>query len=302
MIILFGTRTNKKNLGQFPSYCRRCNRTTVHSVRDQKNWFTLFFIPVIPLSGTITYGRCNICGQESVLNKNLLSQSGATALGAATAGSFPQTPMSSAPLQTASAAPAQLGAAVAAPTPAQPGSAIASSGVYQKYLSKGFTPLMLTDTSALLKNQDPINVLVLIFLILACWPAAIVYGVARKKYQVQLSLGADGRVQETGDTSDKFDRGVLGTRWKRDLGLGILFTVYIGLAILLFIITMAIGPGTSFPSWSEFIITFGVIYSIAAIPAAIAAILFFVRSKKHKDELAALGSPMQGFSSVQSPA
>ena len=64
MWIIFGSRQRKQELGQIVSACDRCGRETVHLVERLRTWFTLFFVPVCPLSGQHDVRRCNLCGQE----------------------------------------------------------------------------------------------------------------------------------------------------------------------------------------------------------------------------------------------
>ena len=61
MFFLFGWRTKNKSLGQTERPCSKCARPTMHSRIESKKWFTLFFIPVIPL-GTNYINRCGVCG------------------------------------------------------------------------------------------------------------------------------------------------------------------------------------------------------------------------------------------------
>lgn len=61
MFFLFGFRRTAKPLGQLDRTCTKCVRPTVHTALEQKRWFTLFFIPVIPL-GSSQIVRCNVCG------------------------------------------------------------------------------------------------------------------------------------------------------------------------------------------------------------------------------------------------
>ena len=61
MLFLFGTRRRVKMIGQTERHCTKCARPTVHSAIEAKRWFTLFFIPVIPLGGSLGV-RCNLCG------------------------------------------------------------------------------------------------------------------------------------------------------------------------------------------------------------------------------------------------
>ena len=61
MLFLFGLRTKAKPTGQLEYPCSKCARTTMHTSIESKRWFTLFFIPVIPLGGNHLI-RCNLCG------------------------------------------------------------------------------------------------------------------------------------------------------------------------------------------------------------------------------------------------
>ena len=48
-------------LGQLSYFCSHCGRQTVHSAFTLRNWFTLFFIPLIPF-GKKHQIACNVCG------------------------------------------------------------------------------------------------------------------------------------------------------------------------------------------------------------------------------------------------
>jgi hypothetical protein len=61
MFFLFGLRTRKKPISQIQYPCSKCARPTVFTALESKRWFTLFFIPVIPL-GESHLIRCNLCG------------------------------------------------------------------------------------------------------------------------------------------------------------------------------------------------------------------------------------------------
>lgn len=65
MWIIFGFSDRKKDLGQHIRLCLHCQREAFHSIRQQQRWFTLFFVPVFPISGKETLDRCNVCGYES---------------------------------------------------------------------------------------------------------------------------------------------------------------------------------------------------------------------------------------------
>lgn len=64
MIIIFGSKTMYKNLGTVGSYyCERCHNTSEWQFMQHRTWFTLFFIPVFPISGKHEYLQCLICSQ-----------------------------------------------------------------------------------------------------------------------------------------------------------------------------------------------------------------------------------------------
>ena len=59
--IIFGSRNNNNVMGQTQFVCPQCRREAYHTVVRSSRWFTLYFIPVIPLGKTTT-ARCNLCG------------------------------------------------------------------------------------------------------------------------------------------------------------------------------------------------------------------------------------------------
>jgi hypothetical protein len=56
-----GVRKKSKPIKQIQYPSAKCNCATVFTARESKRWFTLFFIPVIPLAGNFLI-RCNLCG------------------------------------------------------------------------------------------------------------------------------------------------------------------------------------------------------------------------------------------------
>lgn len=64
MFIIFGWPRRKSGVHTLSSFCPRCRRETVHKGYSEQTWFTLFFIPVVPLSGKSPHALCNICGQD----------------------------------------------------------------------------------------------------------------------------------------------------------------------------------------------------------------------------------------------
>jgi len=52
MILVFGTKRKFKNLGALENcHCTRCNNTSDWNFMEYRDWFTLFWIPVFPISG-----------------------------------------------------------------------------------------------------------------------------------------------------------------------------------------------------------------------------------------------------------
>ncbi len=64
MIILFGMRTiNRAMCVVLDSIvCGRCNNHVQRTILRSQDWFTLFFIPVFPLSKKCYYQVCPVCG------------------------------------------------------------------------------------------------------------------------------------------------------------------------------------------------------------------------------------------------
>lgn len=59
--IILGSRSTNKVLGQVRYPCSRCRQNSYHVVVLGRSWFTLYFIPLIPLGKSFS-SRCNLCG------------------------------------------------------------------------------------------------------------------------------------------------------------------------------------------------------------------------------------------------
>ncbi|HLZ25107.1 MAG TPA: hypothetical protein VKQ30_23540 [Ktedonobacterales bacterium] len=111
-MIIYGYRRRNKVMGQVPYVCPQCQRNGYHSVVRTSRFFTLFWIPIIPL-GSSTTARCNLCGfQEKVDNKRAdailtQAQAGGQPQVPAPAQQYPQTPQPGAVYPPAQQAPAQ---------------------------------------------------------------------------------------------------------------------------------------------------------------------------------------------------
>ena len=61
MFIIFGYRTLLKNFGEvFKNMCAHCHNEKYWVLSRASKWFTLFFIPIIPISSTY-FLRCPVC-------------------------------------------------------------------------------------------------------------------------------------------------------------------------------------------------------------------------------------------------
>jgi len=61
MLIIFGTRRMRKQLGVVLMMCARCHRPCAQTIVKIHTWFTLFFIPIFPFS-TKYFTVCSMCG------------------------------------------------------------------------------------------------------------------------------------------------------------------------------------------------------------------------------------------------
>ncbi len=60
MLIIFGIRRRRSQLGVLLVQCRHCHRPCAHVVTKVSPWFTVFFIPLIPL-GHKYFTVCSMC-------------------------------------------------------------------------------------------------------------------------------------------------------------------------------------------------------------------------------------------------
>ena len=63
-MIVMGYRTRGKVLGQVSYPCAKCQQTTYHTLVRNRRFFTVFWIPIIPIAKS-TISRCNICGLQT---------------------------------------------------------------------------------------------------------------------------------------------------------------------------------------------------------------------------------------------
>jgi DNA-directed RNA polymerase subunit RPC12/RpoP len=72
-MIIWGIRWFATTLGQLLYSCSNCGKKTVHTAAVQKGWFTLFFIPLIPIGKKYVI-VCNLCGLRLKAVDNLKAQ------------------------------------------------------------------------------------------------------------------------------------------------------------------------------------------------------------------------------------
>jgi hypothetical protein len=61
VIILFGLRVFYRTIAQGTFHCRKCGGDRQYRLRVGRRWFTLFFIPVIPLDKRGEFVQCQAC-------------------------------------------------------------------------------------------------------------------------------------------------------------------------------------------------------------------------------------------------
>jgi zinc-ribbon family len=61
LLIIFGLRVFYRTIAQGAFHCRRCGGDRQYWLRAGRRWFTLFFIPVIPLNSVGQHVQCTTC-------------------------------------------------------------------------------------------------------------------------------------------------------------------------------------------------------------------------------------------------
>ncbi|MGV9313073.1 zinc-ribbon domain-containing protein [Streptomyces sp. NPDC003691] len=87
-MIIFGTKGYLYQLAIVTLVCGRCGNPAAHTLRKRVTKFTLFFVPLFPVS--TKYGtQCTFCGAESQLSGEQAEQLQAQALAAPGPGAAP---------------------------------------------------------------------------------------------------------------------------------------------------------------------------------------------------------------------
>jgi zinc-ribbon family len=61
VLIIFGLRVFYRTIAQGTFHCRRCGGDRPYRHRAGRRWFTLFFVPIIPLSSVSEHVQCMNC-------------------------------------------------------------------------------------------------------------------------------------------------------------------------------------------------------------------------------------------------
>ena len=67
-MIIFGYKSRPKVSGQFLQRCKQCKRKTIYGLVTVTQWFTLYFIPLIPFSSK-SFAICGACGLRNELSR-----------------------------------------------------------------------------------------------------------------------------------------------------------------------------------------------------------------------------------------
>jgi hypothetical protein len=67
VLIIFGLRVFYRTIAQGTFHCRRCGGDREYRQRSGRRWFTLFFIPVIPLNAVGENVQCTTCRTRYVV-------------------------------------------------------------------------------------------------------------------------------------------------------------------------------------------------------------------------------------------
>ena len=68
MLIVFGIRKMRRRLGVALMMCGHCRQPCAHSIVRLQTWFSLFFVPVLPV-GTTFFTVCSLCAGATRIDK-----------------------------------------------------------------------------------------------------------------------------------------------------------------------------------------------------------------------------------------
>lgn len=82
-MIIYGTRTMNSTEGISPFHCPRCGGQRDGKIQSANRWFTLYFIPVIPMGSAGRYVECTSCAgtyATEILNYDPAAEQAALAM------------------------------------------------------------------------------------------------------------------------------------------------------------------------------------------------------------------------------
>jgi hypothetical protein len=68
MFLIFGIKRLRRRLATMLAICGQCGTPAAQVIVRMSTWFSLFFIPVIPL-GSKYFSTCTLCGKSMKLDK-----------------------------------------------------------------------------------------------------------------------------------------------------------------------------------------------------------------------------------------
>jgi hypothetical protein len=60
-MIIFGTKPRMKTIGSGTFYCPRCQTNRQYELKQGKNYFTLYFVPIFPMGDLGEFVECQTC-------------------------------------------------------------------------------------------------------------------------------------------------------------------------------------------------------------------------------------------------
>jgi hypothetical protein len=60
-MIIFGTKPRMKTIGSGSFYCPRCQTNRQYELKQGKNYFTLYFVPIFPMGDLGEFVECQTC-------------------------------------------------------------------------------------------------------------------------------------------------------------------------------------------------------------------------------------------------
>src|SRR6187551_903515 len=64
MLLIFGVQVRSRSIGAGTFHCPHCSGDRTYSHKHARRWFSLFFIPIIPMKEIGEYIQCETCQQR----------------------------------------------------------------------------------------------------------------------------------------------------------------------------------------------------------------------------------------------